>query len=79
MKTVDIPMGSNCAPVLADFLFWYEADFMQTYLQKNENKLTRPLNCTFPYEADVLSLVSEWIFTKEKDVSLPKTKYLYLR
>jgi len=49
-------MGSNCAPGLADFLYSYEADFIQAYLQKTENKLARPLNFTFPYEDDVLSL-----------------------
>ena len=29
-QTVGIPMGTNCAPVLADlFLYSYEADFIQ--------------------------------------------------
>ena len=49
-------MGFNCAPVLADFHFSYEADFIQVYLLKNENKLVRPLNFTFSYEDDFLSL-----------------------
>jgi hypothetical protein len=30
--------------------------FIQAYLQKNENKLATPLNFTFPYEDDILSL-----------------------
>ena len=30
--------------------------FIQAYLQKNENKLARPLHYTFPYEDDVLPL-----------------------
>ena len=39
-QTVGIPMGTNCAPLLADlFLYSYEADFIQGLLQKNEKKL----------------------------------------
>jgi hypothetical protein len=39
-QTVVIPMGANCAPLLADlFLYSYEADFIQALLKKNENKL----------------------------------------
>ena len=34
-QTVGIPMGSNCAPPLADLLFYsYEADFIQGLLKK---------------------------------------------
>ena len=40
-QTVGIPMGTNCAPLLADlFLYSYEADFIQGLLKKNEKKLT---------------------------------------
>ena len=39
-QTVGIPMGTNCAPLLADlFLYSYEADFIQGFLNKNEKKL----------------------------------------
>ena len=32
-QTVGIPMGTNCAPLLADiFLYSYEADFIQSLL-----------------------------------------------
>ena len=34
-QRVGIPMGSNCAPLLADLLFYsYEADFIQGLLKK---------------------------------------------
>jgi hypothetical protein len=50
-------MGTNCAPLLADlFLYSYEADFIQGFLKKNENKLSRSFNFTFRYIDDVLSL-----------------------
>ena len=40
-QTVDILMGTNCGPLLADlFHYSYEADFIQGLLQKNEKKLT---------------------------------------
>jgi hypothetical protein len=39
-QTVGIPMGTNCAPLLADLvLYSYEADFIQGILKKNEKKL----------------------------------------
>jgi hypothetical protein len=50
-------MGTNCASLLADlFLYSYEADFIQGFLNKNENKLSRSFNFTFRYIDDVLSL-----------------------
>ena len=54
-QTVGIPMGTNCAPLLAElFLYSYEADFIQGLLKKNEKKLA--FNFTFRYIDDVLSL-----------------------
>ena len=56
-QTVGIPMGTNCAPLLADlFLYSYEANFIQGLLKKNEKKLARSLNFTFRYIDDVFSL-----------------------
>ena len=35
-----IPIGTNCAPLLAVFFHYsYEADFIQVPLKKNEKKL----------------------------------------
>jgi hypothetical protein len=48
-KEVGIPMGTNCDPLLVDlFLYSYEADFIQGLLVKNEKKLARFFNLTFP-------------------------------
>jgi len=56
-QTVGIPMGTNCAPLLADlFLYSYEADFIQGLLRNNKKKLARSFNFTFRYIDDVLSL-----------------------
>ena len=56
-QTVGIPMGTNCAPLLADLLLYsYEADFIQGLLKKNEKKLAQSFKFTFCYIDDVLSL-----------------------
>ena len=50
-------MGTNCAPLLADlFLYSYEADFIQSLLQRKEKKLAQSFGFTFRYIDDVLSL-----------------------
>ena len=56
-QTVGIPMGTNCAPLLADLLlYYYEADFMQDLLRKKDKKLAISSNSSFRYIDDVLSL-----------------------
>ena len=56
-QTICIPMGTNCAPLLADlFLYSYEADFIRGLLKKNEKKLARSFNLMFRYIDGVLSL-----------------------
>ena len=38
--TIEIPMGTNCALLLADlYIYSDEADFMQWLIKKNEKKL----------------------------------------
>ena len=50
-------MGTNCAPLLADvFLYSYEADFIQSLLQRKDKKLAQSFGFTFRYIDDVLSL-----------------------
>jgi hypothetical protein len=59
-QTVSIPMGTNCAPLLADlFLYSYEADFIQGLLKKNEKKLA------FRYIDDVLSLKNKYVVNQK--------------
>jgi len=42
-------MCTNCAPLLADFLYSYEANFIQGLLKKNEKKLARSFNFTMSF------------------------------
>jgi hypothetical protein len=38
-QSIGIPMGTNCAPLLADlFLYSYEAEFVQKLMRDNNNK-----------------------------------------
>ena len=56
-QTIGIPMGTNCAPLLADlFLYSYEAEFVQSLLQAGKKHLAQQFNFTYRYLDDVLSL-----------------------
>ena len=56
-QTVGIPMGTNCAPLLADiFLFLYEGDFIQSLLSTGKKHLASRFNLTYRYIDDVLSI-----------------------
>jgi hypothetical protein len=56
-QTVGIPIVANCAPLLADLLFYScEADFIQGFLKKNEKKLVRSFNFVdriYPIELEI--------------------------
>ena len=56
-QTIGIPMGKNCAPLLADlFLHAYEADFLPELLKNKDIKLSQTFNSSISYIDDVLSL-----------------------
>jgi len=56
-QTVGIPMGTYCAPRLADlFLFSYEAEFMQNLAKCKDKSVSRSFNFTYRYIDDVLSI-----------------------
>ena len=56
-QKIGIPMGTNCAPLLADlFLYSYEADFVQSLLKAGKKHLAQQFNFTYRYIDDVLSL-----------------------
>ena len=56
-QIVGIPMGTNCAPLLADiFLYSYEAEFIQSLLSNGKKKLASQFNFTYRYIDDILSI-----------------------
>ena len=56
-QIVGIPMGTNCAPLLADiFLYSYEAELIQILLSTDRKQLASRFNFTYKYIDDVLSI-----------------------
>ena len=55
--TIGIPMGTNCAPLLADlFLFCYERDFMKSLSRENQADITEAFNSTLRYFDDLFNI-----------------------
>ena len=54
---VGIPMGTNCAPLVADlFLFCYERDFMLSLSDASQSKVIEAFNSTSRYLDDLLNI-----------------------
>ena len=48
-QIVGIPMGTNCAPLVADlFIFCYERDFMKDFTSDNQADVIKAFNSTSP-------------------------------
>ena len=55
-QTVGIPMGTNCAPLLADlFLYSCENEFLDKLIKKGKRKLARNFNLSYRYTDDLIS------------------------
>ena len=56
-QIVGIPMGTNCAPLVADlFLFCYERDFMLSLSEENQSDVIEAFNSTSRYLDDLLNI-----------------------
>ena len=56
-QIVGIPMGTNCAPLVADlFLYCYERDFMDSLNHDNQPDVIEALNSTSRYLDDLLNI-----------------------
>ena len=56
-QIVGIPMGANCAPLVADlFLFCYERDFMLSLSDNNQTDTIEAFNSTSRYLDDLLNI-----------------------
>ena len=52
-----IPMGTNCAPLVADLLlFCYERDFMLSLSENNQSDVILAFNSTSRYLDDLLNI-----------------------
>ena len=55
-QTVGIPVGTNCAPLLADlFLYSYENEFLDKLIKEGKRKLARKFNLSYHYIDDLIS------------------------
>ena len=55
-QTVDIPMGTNCAPLLADlFLYSYENEFLEKLIKEGKRRLARKFNLSYRYIDKLIS------------------------
>ena len=53
-QVVGIPMGTNCAPLVADlFLCWYDRDFMMSLSEDKQVDITGTFNTTSRYIDDI--------------------------
>ena len=56
-QIVGIPIGTNCAPLVADlFLFCYERDFMLSLSDNNHLDIIETFNSTSRYLDDLLNI-----------------------
>ena len=55
-QKVGIPMGTNCAPLLADlFLYSYENEVLDKLIKEGKRKLARKFNVSYRYIDDLIS------------------------
>ena len=55
-QMVGIPMGTNCASLLADlFLYSYENEFLDKLIKEGKRKLARKFNLSYRYTDDLTS------------------------
>ena len=54
-QVIGIPMGTNCAPLLADlFLYSYESEFLDNMIRGGQRKLARSFNLCYRYIDDLI-------------------------
>ena len=73
---VGIPMGTNCAPLLADlFLYSYKNEFLDKLIKEGKRKLARRFNLSYHYTDDLISFNKRFkqfisdIYPKELTIS----------
>ena len=54
-QIIRIPMGTNCAPLLADlFLYSYEDQFLDNMIRSRHRRLVRSFNLCYRYNDDLI-------------------------
>ena len=66
-QIVGNPMGTNCAPLVADlFLFCYERDFMLSLSEDNQSDVIEAFNSTSRYLDDILNIDTNFLDSMDK-------------
>ena len=77
-QMVGIPMGTNCAPLLANlFLYSYENEFLDKLIKEGKRKLAKKFSLSYRYIDDLISFnnrFKEFISdTHPKEVTISET------
>ena len=74
-QIVGIPMGTNCAPLVADlFLFCYEKDFMTSLSNDNLADIIEAFNSTSRYLDDLLNIDNPYLEGMVNQIYPPEVK-----
>ena len=69
-QVIGIPMGTNCAPLLADlFLYSYENEFLDNMIKSGHRRLTKSFNLCYRYINDLI------VFNNKKFLDYLKETY----
>ena len=72
-QIVGIPMGTNCAPLVADlFLYCYERDFMDSLNHDNQADVIEAFNSTSRYLDDLLNIDNPYFEGMVKQIYPPE-------
>ena len=59
-QMVGIPIGTNCAPLLADlFLYSYENELLDKLIEESKRKLARKFNLSYCFIDDPISFIDK--------------------
>ena len=68
-QVIRIPMGKNCAPLLADlFLYSYESEFLDTLVRSGHRRLARSFNLCYRYMDDLIVFNNKKFIEYVKDI-----------
>ena len=72
-QIVGIPMGTNCAPLVADlFLFCYARDFILSLSEDNQSDVIEAFHSTSRYLDDLLNIDNNFFHSMINRISLSK-------
>ena len=71
-QVIGIPMGTNCAPLLADlFLYSYEDEFLDNMIRSGHRRLARSFNLCYRYIEDLI------VFNNKKFLDFISKRYIH--